>query len=313
MARIILWICAVVVAAGLTAASPPQGQASEQTNQASQPQQDAAQNPPPPKADDPERLYAACQNGETNRNSDLCAQWYAADSAYEASVWTRRTGWFTAIGLIVGAVTMAAAIGAALFARDAATHAETGALVAEAGLAHSKEISAAEIRPWVTFELAFRPAKFDTNGNLEVHVDVTLRNIGRVPALDVELRFGKFFTDISVNGSVNDAEIEAYFREPHPPLKSSVGLLPNGTHKRTFVLPYLKETFTFIGATSIAPVMALRADYTWGRRDIIGRTGRSFALHQTFEGAPEKCLIFIRPELEPFEIKVDDGGLSYLT
>ena len=124
-----------MVALGLAAASPPQGKAGEQPNQAPQPQQTAAQKPPPPEADDTKRLNAACKEGHADRDSDLCAQWYAADSAYEASIWTRRTGWITLLGLIVGAITMGAAICAALFAKDAADHTKRSADAAEKQLA----------------------------------------------------------------------------------------------------------------------------------------------------------------------------------
>lgn len=127
-------IIGFVVALGLAGVSPPQGKAREQANQARQPQQPAAQVAAAPKADDPERLYAACHQGEANRDSDLCAQWYAADSAYEASIWTRRTGWITGVGLLVGAITMGAAIAAALFARDAADHTKRSADIAEDNL-----------------------------------------------------------------------------------------------------------------------------------------------------------------------------------
>lgn len=148
MGRLLLSICALVVAVGLTGASPPQ-----------------APNPNP--------LYAACEKGEANRQSDLCAQWYAADSAQEASIWSRRTGWFTGLGLVVGAVTMVAAIFAALFAKNAAEHTKRGADIAEKAWLGME-------RPFIIVEVT---GQRKTGGaGLVFPVEYILANVGRVPA-----------------------------------------------------------------------------------------------------------------------------------
>ncbi len=63
---------------------------------------------------------AGCNPGEDNRQSDLCAQWKAADAAYESARWTRATFWLGFVGLFLGLGTLIAAALAALYAKKTA-------------------------------------------------------------------------------------------------------------------------------------------------------------------------------------------------
>lgn len=197
MGRVFLSVCAVVLALGLGGLSPPQGKAGEKAGEASQPQQSAPQPIATPKADDPERLYAACRQGQADRNSDLCAQWYAADSAYDASIWARRTGWFTGLGLIVGAITMAAAICAALFAKEAANHTRDGA----------KAAAMAVNRPWIKLTvLEFGPMVIGGNqiGQREITgaVKYELECSGDAPAARV-MAFPRFAAQSALDSGLS--------------------------------------------------------------------------------------------------------------
>ena len=70
----------------------------------------------------------ACKQGYGNRSSDLCAQWKAADASASAA----DAAWLVgAIGSVIGLLTLGAAAAAAIFARDAARHTESGAGQAE--------------------------------------------------------------------------------------------------------------------------------------------------------------------------------------
>jgi hypothetical protein len=184
MGRIILWVCAIVVALGLAGASPPQGKAGEQPRETTRPQQPADRAAALPKADDPERLYAACRQGEAKRNSDLCAQWYAADSAKEASIWSRRTGWFTGIGLIVGAITMVAAICAALFAKEAANHTADGARAAWAAEKVTRESAERQLRAYIN---VFDFYMTDVEVGAAPVANFTVTNGGSTPAKRVQM------------------------------------------------------------------------------------------------------------------------------
>ncbi|RYG38885.1 MAG: hypothetical protein EON93_01175 [Burkholderiales bacterium] len=116
--------CIVLAAFGwlVLAASPPDNRAQGKDQRAAQSAQQslsdiaaALKSANEPKAPDP-----GCEQGRDNRNSDLCAQWKAADAAEESATWTRRTFWLTLGGLVIGGATLGAAVFAALYARDAA-------------------------------------------------------------------------------------------------------------------------------------------------------------------------------------------------
>lgn len=186
MGRILGLICAVVVAVGLAGASPTQ-----------------VPNLNP--------LYAACEKGEANRQSDLCAQWHAADSAREAAIWTRRVGWFTGIGLLIGAVTMGAAIAAAMFAKQAADHTRAGALssakmVTEAekttkaaadAVEVSRQAMIAQDRAWITVSATItKPLVFDDD-SITTEIAVTYKNIGASPATNVSIIFANIYPSSS--------------------------------------------------------------------------------------------------------------------
>lgn len=71
-------------------------------------------------AQESDQTTKPCDPEKPNRNSDLCAQWKAADAASQAvnAAWEQiRIGW---IGIVLGGITMVAAIAAAVFARKAA-------------------------------------------------------------------------------------------------------------------------------------------------------------------------------------------------
>ncbi|MBI2260047.1 MAG: hypothetical protein HYU62_00045 [Caulobacterales bacterium] len=249
-------------------------------------------------------LYAACDPGKDNRRSDLCAQWKAADSAAEAALWTRWTGIFTGGGLGVGFVTMVAAIAAAVFAAFASGHTK-----------RSADIADADLRPWLDFELAFEPAKIDRAGNLEIRLVLKIRNIGKVPASNLEVRFEKLCLDTSVNGNVTDAKVMAFLSADAPPLLSQIGVLPGGLHERTVVIPFPKAGFhvsEFDGVKSVLPLLVIRADYSWGDGRRRGRTGFSYPLHLKL-GRIKKCAVVIDPPLKVLNIIAGSGELARLT
>jgi hypothetical protein len=72
-----------------------------------------------------------CKRGQDDRKSDLCAQWKAADAAYDGAKWTWWQLWIGVAGLILGAVTMVAAIAAAVYAKRAAVATESTVSIAQ--------------------------------------------------------------------------------------------------------------------------------------------------------------------------------------
>ncbi|MBN8529866.1 MAG: hypothetical protein J0M36_11625 [Caulobacterales bacterium] len=187
MTRIALLFCAIAIAFGL-AGTAKNGPTS------------APQRSPMVQED---VLNANCPAGIDDRKSDLCAQWKAADAAEESATWTRRTGIFTGIGLIVGAITMAAAIGAAVFAKEAASHTKRGSDAASAQVVLSEKSTEAALvsaesavkshqsdRPWLLF-LNVQRGAFENGVVDDVPIAnglafiLKFANNGRSPALDV--------------------------------------------------------------------------------------------------------------------------------
>ena len=122
-----------------------------------------------------------CEQGQDNRRSDLCAQWKAADAAYESAVWTRRMYPWIVAGTIIGGATLLAAIAAAMFAHRAAVAAEKGHATAET-----------QLRAYL--ESPLQTITRDEANDREYYVEIVLKNAGSTPArlvtADIRARFG---------------------------------------------------------------------------------------------------------------------------
>lgn len=142
------------------------------------------------------QLGKPCRGNEEDRRSDLCAQWKAADAAERGANWTANGFWIQLGGLIVGAITMFAAIAAALFAKDASYQAKRAAdssddMAQEARKSTSAAVSAAQgDRAWVLpagldhgpFQNGTLDGKAVSNGFAFVP---KFKNFGSSPALEV--------------------------------------------------------------------------------------------------------------------------------
>jgi hypothetical protein len=125
----------------------------------------------------PASYQRPCKGDGEDRDSDLCAQWKAADAAGSGA----GAGWWQVylggLGLVLGSITMTAAIFAAIYARDAARETQRSAKAAEDALAHAKQVAKDELRPWVFVEKASLSRK-----NGKVYVECTIKNFGNMPA-----------------------------------------------------------------------------------------------------------------------------------
>lgn len=204
MGRTLQIICGCVLALGMMGASP-QGYSTGEQPQAKQ-EASAANDPATAEqGDGGDQLYAACRPGEDNRESDLCAQWKAADSAAEAAVWTRRTGRFTGWGLAIGFVTMAAAIAAAVFAALASKHTRRGANIAEQQLSAAvTPILRVEIRGAIVENdrmnqiAAGEPARF-----VPLRTQIAIRNLS--PSLAIVDQMRAWSVDVGGEGGLGNA------------------------------------------------------------------------------------------------------------
>lgn len=134
--------------------------------------------------------YKPCAQEQDNRESDLCAQWKAADAARESADWTRRAFWTALGGTVIAFLTLCAAVAAAWFAREAALHTERSADAAEDTLEEAKVTTRIELRA----RLSVLPRGINPMGDLKEGIGhVALKNIGKVPAQEVTLHvFMKF-------------------------------------------------------------------------------------------------------------------------
>lgn len=119
----------------LAGAQPPQDSGENpQTQPAEQSQSEpSSADPAVEQSDEPPKNDQPCRKGEDDRGSDLCAQWKAADAAQSAAEGTWWLGGFT---VLLSALTLGAAVAAAIFAARAARsgQAQTRAyLVCEGG------------------------------------------------------------------------------------------------------------------------------------------------------------------------------------
>jgi len=142
------------------------------------------------------QLGKPCLGNEEDRRSDLCAQWKAADAAERGANWTANGFWIQLGGLIVGTITMFAAIAAALFAKDASYQAKRAAdssddMTQEARKSTLAAVSAAQgDRAWILpTGLDYGPFQ---NGTLDGKVVGNgfafvpkFKNFGNSPALEV--------------------------------------------------------------------------------------------------------------------------------
>ena len=127
-----------------------------------------------PQADGARDSGVECQRGADNRSSNLCAEWKAADAAADAaqwSYWQMIAGWGS---VMVGFVTLLAAVAAAKYARDAAGHTKRGA---DASV-DAKEVAQVQ----ATSHLFLREVTLTTRVDGDYFLDVVVSNSGNTPA-----------------------------------------------------------------------------------------------------------------------------------
>lgn len=102
-----------------------------------------------PKSEAPD---PGCAPGRDNHQSDLCAQWKAADAAAESARWGLWTFITSLIAIGIGVGTLVAAWLAARWAKKAAEHTETGAIAAAKSVAVAEATAKQQIRAYISVE-----------------------------------------------------------------------------------------------------------------------------------------------------------------
>lgn len=122
-----------------------------------------------------------CAKNSDNRNSDLCAQWKAADAATDSANWS----WWQVLlgggGIAIGLLTFAAAFKAAQYAKKAAD--ETGRAADEAARSVdvTRRIGEAQARCY----LSGVTGNFHVFGTGRVTAGVVVKNTGQSPAVNL--------------------------------------------------------------------------------------------------------------------------------
>ena len=128
-----------------------------------------------------EKPDVGCDPNQPDRRSDLCAQWKAADAAYDAAKWSWWQLVVAFLGIGVGGGTLIAAINAARWAREAAQETRRSADLAQDALAHTRAVTDLQIRPYVDVS---HPS-LKRVGRNRYRFKHYIRNSGAIPSRDV--------------------------------------------------------------------------------------------------------------------------------
>jgi hypothetical protein len=192
---------ATVVALAATQSWSPKGGGEGQQQQRTE---QASTNPRTPsdgplvESDSASELNAPCAPGEENRNSDLCAQWKAADAADESAEWAERMSLPIWLGAITGVLTLLAAVAAAVFAKSAAYHTKRSA---DAAVEVNESTKRAEKLANEAVIECKCTGKISEDG---VTLNFTLTNAGKTTADNIKLTiYGK----ATLNNSMGELDV----------------------------------------------------------------------------------------------------------
>jgi hypothetical protein len=243
------------------------------------------------------RYKTPCQQSQGHDESDLCAQWRAANAAKQAAKWALfqfLLSIFGVIGLVItlwynkraieialegGEDTERALVIAERNAEAATTAAEAGkrsVAVAAETLEHSREVSDLELRPWITITVRLASPIFIDEQAMKFSVLITLQNVGKSVAQQV------WVTPEAVS-SPSAERAQAFFAERRrADIRPGLNNLLNpgeavvGNH---FVM-ILREDFNTNVPEFVIPGLLVSACYMGLKGDKVMQTGRTFAMHR---------------------------------
>ncbi|AZO57450.1 MULTISPECIES: hypothetical protein [unclassified Mesorhizobium] len=124
-----------------------------------------------------------------------------------------RSYWLIFAGTVVGAFTLFAAIAAALYAREAAKHTETGSIqaersakAAEDAIVASREIGEAQARAYISVTKAW----FENNAKALPKIIIQVRNSGQSPAYDLRAVYRACTEPISVEPVLKPLKVNSF-------------------------------------------------------------------------------------------------------
>lgn len=229
-------------------------QATEQSQQAAQPKAAAPEEPRGEPGNPP------CEQGEDNRESDLCAQWKAADAAAKSATWTEETYQLGVWGLRVGFLTFLAALVAALYARKAAHETGKGATAALEAVEATREanrISARAASHQLRAYIGTTEARAFYIGHALPRIVIQLRNFGQTPAYGVVCT-SRIYLDAQLTGAPPEDDTEI-------PFTKELGIVEPGAEPYLFIeLPekWLSKNRDGMNSGGLRLAAETRIDYT---------------------------------------------------
>lgn len=172
-----------------SALGAPTHQAQPEQTQAAQPVQDAQPSVAPPlvelvKVTDASPHERPCKPGDDDRNSDLCAQWKAADAAAAAAKWAEVSAYIGGVAAFLLLWTLA-------YTARATAAADKAALAAQQACKITSDANNNGLRAYVLVDSA-RIFNLDT----EVpQIVLTIRNFGQTPASDFRCQMNGCFSN----------------------------------------------------------------------------------------------------------------------
>jgi hypothetical protein len=221
--------------------------------------------------------------------NDLIQQTRAADAAQaQANIASQQlwTGWLQTLG---GVLTLVAAAGAAIYARDAAKHTMDG-----------NRIAKTDQRPWLSASLNItEAAEFPENG-LHFEIDVWIENVGHTPARNVVVR-PKVFNALRRLDGQPEWFVEECYREALADDTSGFVLVPGEKSKRQFGVSLHKDQFGSVGPTGthILPMIVISIVYrATTDAAFLGQTAKGFLVARMGDSSGK-----------PSAIRVEDGSV----
>jgi hypothetical protein len=145
---------------------------------------------PAPTKDD--KLTIPCEKGHEQRQSDLCAQWKAADAA-------DRAAWWAMVGTVVTLFGTSGLYWQIHLSRKAVRDTS----LATIAMAKANEIAAASQRPWLSIHV--EPKVLERQGRaLRCEIDILVKNLGQSAAKNYCLLFDFSYTSDGNPNNVDD-------------------------------------------------------------------------------------------------------------
>ena len=242
-----------------------------------------------------------CRQGWDNRNSDLCAQWKAADAAADAAYWAKWQLWIGIAG--VGGLLVSLHL-----TRLALNKAADANGVAEKSLAQSKENAALDRRPWISINITAPEGLTFHPEFVHIKLVITIKNVGLTAAHNIRVK-----PDFILQPRSPTQELPPFFSD-HLAQALSDGvaglmLVPGEAVDREAGMKIFRRDFgsAFEGQTYIAPLIFVSVTYQSFPTPEVHQIARSYLLSECLEDG-SRMIIAEYGDVPSEMLKLTDRG-----